>query len=211
MNEDSVILSCATVSPDFAREMQTFCQSHKLHYLDAPISGGSVKAAEGKITVLASGTDEAFAKARTALDAMAEKVFELGNTAGPGSALKVVNQMLAGVHIAATAEAITFGISQGIDAQTTVDVISQCAGTSWMFENRGPHIADGDYTPHSAVDIFVKDMGIVCDIADTANFVAPLSSTARAQFEAAAEAGLGREDDSAVAKIYAKNAGLDLP
>ena len=142
---------------------------------------------------------------------MAEKVFELGDRAGPGSALKVVNQLLAGVHIAAAAEAITFGISQGIDAQTTVDVISQCAGSSWMFENRGPHIANGDYTPHSAVDIFVKDLGIVCDIADDAKFPAPLSSTALAQFAAAAQAGLGREDDAAVAKVYAKNANLTLP
>ena len=211
MAEGSVIISCATVSPDFAREMQTLCQNHKIHYLDAPISGGSIKAAEGKITVLASGTEAAFTKARPALDAMAEKVFELGDSAGPGSALKVVNQLLAGVHIAAAAEAITFGVSQGIDAQTTVDVISQCAGTSWMFENRGPHIANGDYTPHSAVDIFVKDLGIVCDIANDASFPAPLSSTALAQFVAAAKAGLGREDDAAVAKIYAKNAGLTLP
>ena len=211
LKEGCVVMSCATVSPDFAREMQTHCQALKLHYLDAPISGGSVKAAEGKITVLASGTEDAFTSARPALDAMAEKVFELGDTAGPGSALKVVNQLLAGVHIAAAAEAITFGISQGIDAQTTVDVISQCAGTSWMFENRGPHIASGDYTPHSAVDIFVKDMGIVCDIADTANFFAPMSQTALAQFTKAQESGLGREDDSAVAKVYAKTANLKLP
>ncbi len=148
---------------------------------------------------------------RPALDAMAEKVFELGNTAGPGSALKVVNQLLAGVHIAAAAEAITFGISQGIDAHTTVDVISQCAGTSWMFENRGPHIATGDYTPHSAVDIFVKDLGIVCDIAGDASFTASLASTAYAQFKEASNAGLGGEDDSAVAKIYAEKANLQLP
>ncbi len=211
MNEGSVVLSCATVSPDFAKQMQSYCEQYNVLYLDSPISGGSVKAAAGQITVLASGSKEAFDKAKPALDAMAEKVFELGDTAGPGSALKVVNQLLAGVHIAATAEAITFGISQGIDAQTTVDVISQCAGTSWMFENRGPHIAQGDYTPHSAVDIFVKDLGIVCDIAADAEFTAPLSNTALAQFNAAAEAGLGGEDDAAVAKVYAKNADLKLP
>jgi len=174
MKKGSVIISCATVSPEFARQMQSLCEEHRVHYLDAPISGGSLKASQGCITVLAAGTDASFEKARPALDAMAEKVFELGNTAGPGSALKVVNQLLAGVHIAAAAEAITFGLSQGIDAKTTVDVISQCAGTSWMFENRGPHIANGDYTPHSAIDIFVKDLGIVCDIAKDASFTAPI-------------------------------------
>ena len=211
MRAGSVIMSCATVSPEFARQMQAYCDEHNLHYLDAPISGGSVKAAQGNITVLAAGTGAAFEKTQPVLDAVAEKVFKLGDTAGPGSALKVVNQLLAGVHISAAAEAITFGISQGIDAQTTLEVISQCAGTSWMFENRGPHIADGDYTPHSAVDIFVKDMGIVCDIARDAAFDAPLANTAYTQFKAASDAGHGKEDDSAVAKIYAAKANLKLP
>ena len=211
MKEGSVVVSCATVSPDFAKKMQTHCEQHQVHYLDAPISGGSIKAAKGQITVLASGTDAAFKKSRPALNAMAEKVFELGDTAGPGSALKVVNQLLAGVHIATAAEAITFGISQGIDAQTTVDVISKCAGTSWMFENRGPHISTGDYTPHSAVDIFVKDLGIVCDIARDAEFTAPLATTALSQFKQASDEGLGAQDDAAVAKIYAAKSKLKLP
>jgi len=202
----SVVISCATVTPQFAVQMEKICAQHGVHYLDAPISGGSVKAQAGQITVLASGKSQAFEKAKPALDAMAEKVFNLGDEAGRGSALKVVNQLLAGVHIAATAEAITFGISQGIDAATTVDVISQCAGTSWMFENRGAHIAEGDYTPHSAVNIFVKDLGIVCDLADSHQFPAHLSKTALAQFLEASQAGLGEEDDAAVAKIYAKNA-----
>jgi len=80
-----------------------------------------------------------------------------------------------------------------------------------VFENRGPHIAAGDYTPHSAVDIFVKDLGIVSDVARAAKFSAPLSATALQQFIVAAGAGHGREDDAAVAKVYARNAGLKLP
>lgn len=211
LKKDAVVVSCATVPPTFAKEMESMCKEQGLHYLDAPISGGSIKAANGQITVLAAGTGLAFEAAKPALDAMAEKVFQLGDSAGPGSAMKSVNQLLAGVHIAAAAEAITFGLSQGVDAKTTVEVISQCAGTSWMFENRGPHIADGDYTPHSAVDIFVKDLGIVCDIGHASKFPLPLSATALQQFLAAAGSGLGREDDSAVAKVYARNGGVQLP
>ncbi len=211
LKEGAVVVSCATVPPEFAKTMEANCHNEGLHYLDAPISGGSVKAAAGKITVLAAGTRNAFNTAQPALDAMAEKVFNLGNQAGPGSALKAVNQLLAGVHIAAAAEAITFGLSQGVDAKTTVDVISQCAGTSWMFENRGPHIVEGDYTPHSAVDIFVKDLGIVCDIGHASKFALPLSAAALQQFIAAAGSGLGGEDDSAVAKVYARNGGVTLP
>jgi 3-hydroxyisobutyrate dehydrogenase-like beta-hydroxyacid dehydrogenase len=207
----ATVISCATVPPTFAKDMETQCNSHGVNYLDSPISGGSVKAASGQLTIMASGKPEAFAHSKPVLDALAEKVFELGTEAGPGSAMKVVNQLLAGVHIAAAAEAITFGISQGIEASQCVEVISQCAGTSWMFENRGPHIAQGDYTPHSSVEIFVKDLGIVSDIARQSRFAAPIAATALQQFVAASGMGHGGEDDSAVAKVYAQQANLELP
>lgn len=211
MKPGAVVISCATVPPEFARACDARLSELGLLYLDAPISGGSVKAAQGALTMMTSGTDAAYEASQPALDAMAEKVFKLGNEAGPGSAMKIVNQMLAGVHIAAAAEAITFGISQGIEPASTVEVISECAGSSWMFENRGPHIVEGDYTPHSAIDIFVKDLGIVSDVARASRFSTPLSAAALQQFLAAAGMGFGREDDAAVAKVYAHNAGLTLP
>lgn len=211
LTEGSTIVSCATIPPDTARSLSARCLEAGLHYLDAPISGGSIKAASGELTIMASGSTEAFDNAQSVLDAMASKVFVLGNQVGVGSAMKVVNQLLAGVHIAAAAEAITFGISQGIEPEQCIDVISQCAGTSWMFENRGPHIAQGDYTPHSSVEIFVKDLGIVIDLAQQSQFDAPIASTALQQFVAASAMGHGLEDDSAVAKVYAGQANLKLP
>ena len=207
----SCVIACATVAPEFAREMAARCAQQGVHYLDAPISGGSIKAAAGQLSVMASGSADAFAAARPALNAMAETVFELSDTAGAGSAMKAVNQLLAGVHIASMAEAVTFGITQGIAPKQTVEVISKCAGSSWMFENRGPHIVDGDYTPHSAVNIWLKDLGIVLDIAKGAKFSAPLTAAALQQFVAAAGSGLGSEDDAAVAKVYARNANVKLP
>lgn len=207
----AVVIGCATVPPAFARDMEGRLAERGLLYLDAPISGGSVKAAEGALTIMASGGAKAFEKAQAALDAMAQTVFRLGDQAGPASAMKAINQLLAGVHIAAAAEAMTFGMTQGIEPKQCLDVISQCAGTSWMFENRGPHIVDGDYAPRSAVDIFVKDLGIVSDIAREARFSAPLTAAALQQYLAASGMGLGREDDAAVAKVYASNAGLTLP
>lgn len=109
------------------------------------------------------------------------------------------------------AEAITFGMTQGIPPETFLKVIPDCAGTSWMLENRAPHVVSGDYTPHSAVDIWSKDLGIVLDAARASKFAAPLTATALQQFIAASGMGLGREDDAAVAKVYARNAGLTLP
>ncbi len=207
----TAIVACATVAPAFADDMGSRAQAAGLHYLDAPISGGAGKAASGELTVMAGGPPAAFDAAAPVLEAMAQTVFLLGDAAGAGSAMKAVNQLLAGVHIAAMAEALTFGMTQGVDPARAVEVISQCAGTSWMFENRAPHVVDGDYAPRSAVAIWPKDLGIVLDIARTAGFSAPLTAAAMQQFLAAAGSGLADEDDAAVAKVYARNAGLTLP
>ena len=206
-----VVICCVTVAPAFAREMAAQCDQLGLLFLDAPISGGSVKAVQGQLSIMASGSPAAFSAARPILEATAQNIFELGDEAGAGSAMKAVNQLLAGVHIAAMAEALTFGISQGISPERFVEVIPQCAGTSWMLENRAPHVVSGDYHPHSAVDIWPKDLGIVLDVARASRFSAPLTAVALQQFVAASGMGLGRQDDSAVAKVYARNAGLVLP
>ncbi|SFS19911.1 L-threonate dehydrogenase [Yoonia litorea] len=211
MKTGAVVIACATVPPDFAREMEARCAKHGVLYLDAPISGGAAKAAAGRLSIMASGSKEAFAAAQPVLDATAETVFTLGDAAGAGSAMKAVNQLLAGVHIATMAEALTFGMTQGVSPEKFVEVISKCAGTSWMLENRAPHIVSGDYTPMSAVNIWPKDLGIVLDIAKNAQFSAPITAAALQQFIAAAGMGHGGEDDAAVAKVYARNAGLTLP
>lgn len=207
----AVVIACATVPPAFAREMEARCAAKGVHYLDAPISGGAAKAAQGALSIMAAGRADAFKAARPVLDACAQTVFELGSEAGPGSAMKAVNQLLAGVHIAAMAEALTFGITQGIEPATFVDVISKCAGTSWMLENRAPHIVDGDYTPRSQINIWPKDLGIVLDVAKSAGFSAPITAATLQQYMVAVGMGLGAEDDAAIAKVYARNVGLTLP
>ncbi|MFV0334291.1 MAG: L-threonate dehydrogenase [Tropicimonas sp.] len=211
MKPGATVLACATVPPSFARDMEARCNAVGLFYVDAPISGGSLKAHEGSLTIMASARAEAFAAARPVLDATAETVFELGDCAGGGSAMKAVNQLLAGVHIAAMGEAITFGITQGVTPAKFVEVISRCAGTSWMLENRAPHVVEGDYTPRSSINIWPKDLGIVLDIAREAKFSAPITAAALQQYMTAAATGLGQEDDAAIAKVYARNAGVKLP
>ena len=211
LKDGAVIMSCTTVPPEFAMDAEARCAAAGIHYLDAPISGGSVKAAEGRLSVMAAGRPEAFAAARPVLDATAETVFDMGDHAGPGSVMKSVNQLLAGVHIATMAEALTFGMQQGLAPDRFLEVISKCAGTSWMLENRAPHIIDGDYTPHSQVDIWLKDLGIVLDIARANKFSAPIAAAALQQYVAASGMGLGREDDAAVAKVYARNSRQQLP
>ncbi|PKU25526.1 L-threonate dehydrogenase [Telmatospirillum siberiense] len=211
MAPGSVFVSAATMDPEIARRLGKGLEATGRLYLDAPISGGAVKAAAGQLTILASGSSAAFAKARPALDAMAGTLYELGDSAGIGAAFKMINQLLAGVHIAAASEAITFAARQGLDLRKVYEVITASAGNSWMFENRVPHVLDGDYTPRSAVEIFVKDLGIVQDMARGARYPVPLAAAALQMFLAAAGSGFGRQDDSAVARIYAQLAGVELP
>ena len=211
LQQNTVILSCATIPPAFAAEMETRAESAGLLYLDAPISGGAIKAASGELTIMASGRKAALEAAKPALDAISAKVFEMGDRAGAGSAMKATNQMLAGIHIASMAEAITFALAQGISPERFLEVVSQSAGTSWMLENRAPHIIEGDYTPRSTINIWPKDLGIVMDIAQNSGFSAPITEAALALFKEAAAQGLGAEDDAALAKLYAKAAGLTLP
>jgi L-threonate 2-dehydrogenase len=208
MRPGSVFVMCSTVDPAWSAALETRLAERGVLYLDAPISGGAAKALAGQITMMTSGRPEAYEKCGALLDAMAAKVYRLGDQAGAGSKVKVINQLLAGVHIAAAAEAMALGLREGVDSAALYEVITHSAGNSWMFENRMPHVLAGDYTPLSAVDIFVKDLGIVLDLARASKFPLPLSSTAHQMFMQASSAGFAKEDDSAVIKIFP---GIDLP
>ena len=208
MHAGSVFVMCSTVDPNWSSAMEARLEAMGLLYLDAPISGGAAKAASGEMTMMTAGKPAAYARCEALLQAMATKVYRLGNRAGNGSKVKIINQLLAGVHIAAAAEAMALGLREGVDAAALYEVITHSAGNSWMFENRMAHVLAGDYTPHSAVDIFVKDLGLVLDTARASKFPLPLASTAHQMFMQASSAGYAKEDDSAVIKIFP---GIELP
>ena len=208
MARGSVWVMCSTVDPNWSMALEARLAALGILYIDAPISGGAAKAASGEMTMMTAGVPAAYAAVGPLLDAMAAKVYRLGDCAGAGSKVKIINQLLAGVHIAAAAEAMALGLREGVDAAALYEVITHSAGNSWMFENRMAHVLAGDYTPLSAVDIFVKDLGLVLDVARATKFPLPLSSTAHQMFMQASSAGFAREDDSAVIKIFP---GIDLP
>ena len=208
LREGALFIMCSTVDPNWSAELESRLADRGIHYLDAPISGGAARAASGEMTMMTSGRPMAYERAAGVLEAMAAKVYRLGDRAGYGSKVKIINQLLAGVHIAAAAEAMALGLREGVAADALYEVITHSAGNSWMFENRMPHVLAGDYTPLSAVDIFVKDLGLVLDTARATRFPLPLSATAHQMFLQASAAGHGREDDAAVIKIFP---GITLP
>ena len=208
MSPGGVFVMCSTVDPNWSIEIEKKLAAKGILYLDAPISGGAARAALGEITMMTAGDPKAYALAQPFFEAMASKVYRLGDQAGAGSKVKIINQLLAGVHIAVAAEAMALGIREGVNPEALYEVITNSAGNSWMFENRMAHVLAADYTPLSAVDIFVKDLGLVLDVARETKFPLPLCSTAHQMFMQASTAGFAKEDDSAVIKIFP---GIELP
>jgi putative dehydrogenase len=210
MAKGTIVVQSSTVPAAFARACAERLAEHGMVMIDAPVSGGAAGARSGNLSVMASGPSGAFESSAPVLEAISGKVHRLGEEVGVGSTVKTVNQLLAGVHIAAAAEAMAFGVRAGADPKALYDVISGSAGSSWMFQNRVPHILEDDYTPLSAVDIFVKDLGIVLETGHALTFPLPLTATAHQQFLAASAAGFGREDDSAVFKVFQRLAGVAI-
>ncbi|MFH4619825.1 L-threonate dehydrogenase [Vibrio furnissii] len=208
LKSGTAVMVSATISAQDAKAIEAGLKAHDLLMLDAPVSGGAVKAEAGEMTIMASGSAQAFAKLAPVLDATAGKVYNIGTDIGLGATVKIIHQLLAGVHIAAGAEAMALAARANIPLDLMYDVVTNAAGNSWMFENRMKHVVDGDYSPKSMVDIFVKDLNLVADTAQDLKFPLPLASTALNMFTSASNAGFGQEDDSAVIKIFD---GIELP
>lgn len=208
---DAIFVSCATMPPGQAKALGRRAAEAGVRFLDAPISGGARGAEAGALSIMASGTRGTYDAALPVLQAMGKRLFWLGEEPGLGSAMKTVNQLLAGANLATACEAIAFAIRLGLDPKTVDEIISGSAGNSWMWGDRISALVAGDYTPRSAVDIFTKDLGIVVDTARMSNFPVPMAGAALQNFLMAAAAGMGREADSSVARVYAQLAGLELP
>ena len=210
LTSDGVVIICSTVNPEFARKTAERLYEMGLEVRDAPIRGGAKKAADGQLSIMASGHSAAFKRVDTILEAMAETVYRLGEECGTGSTVKMINQLLAGVHIAVAAEAMALGVKAGANADQLYEVICNSAGASWMFENRVSHMLARDFRPLSTIEIFVKDLGIVLEAGQDLRFPLPIAAAAHQMYLMAAGAGLGREDDAAVVKIFEQLSGIEV-
>jgi len=204
-----VVVNSATVSPAFAEEATKRAEERGASFIDCPMSGGSIRAARGDLTFMASGKKEAIARARPMIEGMG-KLFVVGEKPGLGSSMKMVNQILAGSHIVLAGEAMAFGVKAGLEPHMIFDVIKTCGGNSFMWENRVPHMLDDDGVVHSAVNIWPKDLGIVTEEAKRMGFPVPMTELALQQYLEARSQGHGEKDDSAVVKVYEKQGGVTV-
>ena len=144
LSSGAVVIQSSTVPAAYAKECGNRLLDHGFEMIDAPVSGGAAGARSANLSIMASGPDSAFEKVADIMDAISGKIYRLGSEYGFGSTVKTVNQLLAGVHIAAAAEAMAFGVRAGANPRELYDVISGSAGSSWMWQNRVPHILDDD-------------------------------------------------------------------
>ena len=206
----STVVLCSTVPAAFVRDLAPRLLERGIHLLDAPVSGGAIGAEGGTLTIMASGSAEAFAAADAALAACASKVHRLGDQPGIGSTVKAVNQLLAGVNLVTAAEGMAFGVALGADPKVLFEVIRNAAGGSWMFDNRVPHMLADDFTPKSAVDIWAKDLALVLDAGQSLRMPLPMAAAAFQVVMMAAARGLGALDDAAFVKVYEEFTGRKI-
>ena len=196
-----VAMGC-TQAPALAADTAERLAAMGLKVLDAPVSGGTKGAHAAALTIMCSGDEATLQRARPALDAMASSVFDCGRAPGMGSTAKMINQLLCGVHIAAAAEAMHLAERAGVSTRTMHEIIGVSAGNSWMWGDRGPRMMMDDPPVTSAVDIFVKDLGIVLGEGRALKAGLPLSAAAMQMFLAASGLGHGAADDSQVIRAY---------
>jgi len=209
--DGTLFIICSTIGPSAAVNFGERLEAAGMKVIDAPVAGGTARALRGELTVMASGASDAFEVAAPIFEAISVKVLRLGREIGQASRIKMINQLLSDVHIAVAAEAMTLASKIGVDLATMYDVIINSTGNSWMFEDRGAHIVNGDYAARSVIDNIVKDLSIVSAEAQSAGSEIPVASAALGLFAEAAASGYGQEDGAAVAKLLGKKSNAVLP
>jgi 3-hydroxyisobutyrate dehydrogenase/putative dehydrogenase len=202
----AVVLLMATVGPDAARAMAARLRAGGIDLVDAPVSGGVRRAGEGDLLVIQSGEAGALAKVESLVAALASSAPVVGQDPGDGQKVKLVNQLLCGVHLAAAAEALAFAEALGLDARECWEVVRRGAAASFMLDNRGERMLRGEFDDvASAMDIFVKDMGLVRDAARASGYASPLADTTAGLFNSGREAGLRNLDDAALIDVLRRH------
>jgi 3-hydroxyisobutyrate dehydrogenase len=205
--EGAAVVVMSTIGPEAVRELDEGLAVRGLRTLDAHVSGGVARAERGDLLIMAGGPQDLFEDLRPVLEAMGSSVVHCGPRVGDGQAVKLVNQLLCGVHIAAAAEALAYAEALGLDPRFVFETIRHGAANSFMLEDRGERMLEEEFVPpKSALDIFVKDMGLVSKAAEQQGFEAPLSSAALAMYLAGRDAGFGAEDDSGVIRVLRRRA-----
>ena len=206
--QESAVVVMSTIGPEAVRGIEGRLAGRGVRLLDAPVSGGVARAGRGDLLIMAGGPADLFEEVRPLLEAMGSTVAYCGESVGDGQSVKLVNQLLCGVHIAAAGEALAYAAALGLDPRSVFETIRHGAASSFMLEDRGERMLGREFVPaKSTLDIFVKDMGLVREAAGEQGFRTPLADAAHRLYEEGSSIGLGREDDSGVVRIFERADG----
>jgi 3-hydroxyisobutyrate dehydrogenase len=202
LSDGGVVALMATCPPAAVEALEERVRRAGRRLIDAPVSGGVAGAKAATLTIMAAGSRDTFEVVKPLFDTMGDKVFHVGERPGQGAMVKTVNQLLCGVHIAVVAEAFALASKVGVDLDILLQIMSGSAASSWMLKDRGPRMLQSAPEVTSAVDIFVKDLGIVLDAGRDTKAALPLAAAAHQMFLATSGRGDGQEDDSQVIRSY---------
>jgi 3-hydroxyisobutyrate dehydrogenase-like beta-hydroxyacid dehydrogenase len=203
LSPESAVVVMSTVGPEAVRGLEGRLAERGVRLLDAPVSGGVARAERGDLLIMAGGAADLFEEFRPVLEAMGSTVAHCGGSVGDGQSVKLVNQLLCGVHIAAAGEALAYAEALGLDPRSVFETIRHGAANSFMLEDRGERMLEREFVPaRSALDIFVKDMGLVREAAGERGFRTPLADAAHGLYEVGSSLGLGGEDDSGIVRVF---------
>ncbi|MGO2193350.1 NAD(P)-dependent oxidoreductase [Brachybacterium sp. AOP42-B2-9] len=208
LTAETTLLIMATVGPAAIEQTLAGLEGITARVVDAPVSGGAARAAQGDLLVMVGGAEADVAVVRPLLDALASNAPVVGQKPGDGQRFKIVNQLLCGVHIAAAGEALALADSMGLDLAQVHEVLGTGAAASFMFGDRGQRMVDGAFDDvRSALTIFVKDMGLVAEAAQEVGQEVPLASSAQQVYQRGSELGWDRRDDSIVYEVLRRGEG----
>lgn len=199
---DGVVLLTATCPPAAVQALAQQVAAEGRHLVDAPVSGGTAGAGAGSLTVMAAAPRAVFGRVEPCLQALGGRIFHVGEEPGQGATVKTVNQLLCGAHIAVAAEGIALAERLGVDPAVVLEILGGSAAASWMLKDRGPRMLMAEPPVSSAVDIFVKDLGIVLEAAESVGLDLQQARQAHELFTRLSRAGHGRLDDSQVVRLY---------
>jgi 2-hydroxymethylglutarate dehydrogenase len=205
-----IIIDLSSVTPEHTQKMAALAKDKGVEYLDAPVSGGVSGAAAGTLTIMVGGDKAAFTEGETILRVIGKKIYHVG-AAGAGDTLKLVNNLMLGVNMAAAAEALTLGVKAGLDPRMMLEVIGMSSGRSYAFEAKVPNfILKGNFEPGFAIDLQYKDLEMATQTAKAMGVPLLLTNVAQQIYETAKASGLGRKDISAVTTVLEKLVGVEV-
>ena len=207
-----IIIDMSTIAPSVSRALSEKATAQGVHFLDAPVSGGSQGAVNGALTIMVGGDQQIFEQARPALEAMGKKenIFHVGPV-GSGEVVKLVNNILCGAIAAAIAESFVLGVKAGADVDTMAKIIGVSSGASWQLANQFPLRAfNGSFQPGFMTDLLYKDLGLALDLARESHTPDEMTALTRQLYEKARDAGYGREDYTSLLKVLEQQAGIEV-